>query len=340
MTKKILDLDTALPLMEKFDKEVFKKVFPNSNYLQAYYAGRIVGKFNYKQLFKETEYEISKNQSFIHYTSLQSLTSILSNGYFRLSEFRHFEDIEELHYASKIFNDIDSLKPNREKINDQKDNCFALSACLNTEKTRKNPFMWEKYGNKGKGVIIQFKINYDKTFKFLLGKVQYGESGLKNIVQLKKLAEKFRIENNDFTYDHFPERIMEFLAFHKQEKFLSENEVRFFFNEDKRKYDKHNHESIYEDITYNNEVRYFFKTFLTERKSILEREINNKKISDEYFELYPTIEIEEIILGNNLDISRKVEIFQLLKSLQEKYNYNFKLFQLTNENEIIESYGI
>jgi hypothetical protein len=340
MTKKLLDLDTAFPLMEKFDQEVFKKVFPKSTYLQAYHAGRIVGKFNYKKLFEETDYEISKDQSFIHYTSLQALTSILNNGYFRLSEFRHFEDIEELHYASKIFNDIDSLKPNGGKINDQKENCFALSACLNTEKTRKNPFMWEKYGNKGKGVIIQFKINYDEIFKFLLGKVQYGEDGLKNIVHLKELAEKFRLDNNDFTYDHFPERIMEFLAFHKQEKYLSENEVRFFFNESKSKYDKHNHESIYEDITYNNEVRYFFKTFLTERKSILEREINNEKISNEYFELYPTIEIEEIILGNNLDIKRKVEIFQLLKSLQNKYNYNFKLFQLTNENEIVESYGI
>ena len=76
----------------------------------------------------------------------------------------------KLSESFKIFNDIDSLKPNGGKINDQKENCFALSACLNTEKTRKNPFMWEKYGNKGKGVIIQFKINYDEIFKFLLGK--------------------------------------------------------------------------------------------------------------------------------------------------------------------------
>jgi hypothetical protein len=98
-----------------------------------------------------------------------------------------------------------------------------------------------------------------------------------------------------------------------------------------------NHPLIYEDITYNNEVRYFFKTFLTERKSILEREIDDRKISDEYFELYPTIEIEEIILGNNLDDNRKVEIVQLLRSLQKKYNYSFKFFRLTNENEIIES---
>lgn len=86
MTKKFLELETAFLLMEKFDKEVFKKVFPNSTYLPSYHGGRIVGKFNYEKLFNETEYEISKNQSFIHYTSLQSLTSILNNGYFRLSE--------------------------------------------------------------------------------------------------------------------------------------------------------------------------------------------------------------------------------------------------------------
>jgi hypothetical protein len=340
MTKKFLDLNTAFPLMEKFDQEVFKKVFPKSTYLQAYFGGKIAGKFDYKNLFEETDYEISKDQSFIHYTSLQALTSILNNGYFRWSEFRHFEDIEELHYASKIFDDIDSLKSNGERINDQKGNCFALSACLNTEKTRKNPFMWEKYGNKGKGVIIQFKINYDEIFNFLLGKVQYGEDGMKYLVNLKKLAEKFRLNNDGFTYDHFPERIMEFLAFHKQEKYLSENEVRFFFRKSKSKDDKHNHPSIYEDITYNNEVRYFFKTFLTERKSILELEINDEDNRNEYFKLYPTIEIEEIILGNNLEIERKVEIFQLLEILQIKYNYNYKLYQLTNENKIVESNGI
>ncbi|WNH13362.1 DUF2971 domain-containing protein [Thalassobellus suaedae] len=336
MGEKILNFDTAFPLMEKFDKEVFKKVFPKSTYLQAYHLGRIVGKFNYKGLFDNTNYKVSIDESFIHFTSLQALTSILNNGFFRLSEFRHFEDIEELHYASKIFSDIDSFKPNEENINDQKENCFALSACLKTENTLKNSFMWEKYGNKGKGVIIQFKLNYDKIFKFLLGKVQYGEEGLKNITYIKELAEKFRVENDGFYYDEFPERIMEFLAFHKQDKYLSENEVRFFFNEKKRKYDKHNHESIYEDITANNEVRYFFKTFLTERKSVLEREINNKEISNQYFELYPTIEIENIILGNNLDIKRKVEIFQLLSVIKTKYKYNFELHQLTDEDTIQE----
>lgn len=336
MAKKIFDLDTARPLMEKFDNEVFKIIFPKSTYLQAYYAGRIVGKFNYKGLFEKTNYEISKDESFIHFTSLQTLTSILNNGYFRLSEFRHFDDLEELHYASKIFSDIDSLKPNGKNIDTQKENFFALSACLVTEKTLKNSFMWEKYGNKGKGVIIQFKLNYDKTFKFLLGKVQYGEDGLKNIIYLKKLAEKFRDENGGFTYDDFPERIIEFLAFHKQDKYISENEVRFFFNEKKQKYDKHNHESIYEDVTYNNEVRYFFKTFLTERKSVLQGKINDEKISKEYFEHYPTIEIESIILGNNLDLARKVKIFQLLSVIKSKYNYNFELHQLTDENTIQE----
>lgn len=340
MSKKLLDLDTALPLMEKFNKEVFKKVFPNSTFLKAYHFGSLVGKFSYRELFEETDYEVSFDQSFIHYTSLQSLTSILNNGYFRLSEFRHFEDIEELQYASNVFSDIEALKANSKNINDIKENCFALSACMNTEETRKNSFMWEKYANKGKGAVIKFKINYNEIFKFLLGKVQYGEAGLNNINYLKTLADKFRQDNDDFSYDSFPERIIEFLAFHKQGKYISENEVRFFFNEHKNKYDKHIHESIYEDITFNNEVRYFFKTFLTERKSILENEINDKKISDDYFKLYPTIEIEEIILGNNLDIERKVRVFQLLRSLQIKYKYNYKLLHLTNENEIIEANGV
>ncbi|WP_127845679.1 DUF2971 domain-containing protein [Psychroflexus aestuariivivens] len=90
--------------------------------------------------------------------------------------------------------------------------------------------MWEKYGNKGKGVVLKFKLNYNKEHEFLFGNIKYGRTGLGNIEKLKTLAEKFRRENNNFTYENFPERILELLAFHKQNKFKSEKEVRLFFN--------------------------------------------------------------------------------------------------------------
>jgi hypothetical protein len=332
-----MTLEKTWPLIEKFDNDVFKIIFPNSNFLPSYFAGTIGGKFSYENLFLDTEYEVKKTQELLHFTTLQSLTSILNNGYLRLSEFKHFEDKNELHYASKIFEKTEFS--NRNRIEKKKNNFFALSTCSMKEETITNSFMWEKYGNKAKGVVIQFKLEFKKEYKFLFGKIQYGENGLKNILQLKNLQEKFKEENDGFEFDHFNERIIEFLAFHKEEKYKSEEEIRLFIKQEKREYSEHNHEAIYEDITYNNEVRYFFKPFLTERKEILEAEINDKKVSNEYFDFYPTIKIEKIILGNGLSLVQKVEIFRLLSNIKKKYNYDYSLSQLTNENKVQEAWG-
>lgn len=343
MEDEFLDLDTAWPLMEKFELEVFKKVFRNSKFLNKYSAGLKGGCFGYDGLFNSTPYEISLQQSFIHYTSLQSLSSILINGYFRFSEFRHFEDKAELHYASMLFDDNEILKSSSQKIDDKKECCFALSACIVPDETMKNSFMWEKYGNKGRGVIIQFKLNYNKSCNFLFGKMQYGDKELKPIKKLKELAQKFYADNNKFKYDDFSEVILELLAYHKFEKYREENEVRIFCREDKVKYDGLCHEAIYKDITSDNEVRYFFRTFLAERKSVLEKEAfeilndseKTKSSIKEYFEHYPTFEIEKIILGNNVSDEQKFEIVELINSIKAKYNYNFNITHLNKENELL-----
>lgn len=334
MESELFDLDTALSLMEKFNNEVFKIVLPNSHFLSGCHSQKIVGHFSYNNLFAKTRYEVDLYDSFIHFTSLQALSSILNNGWFRLSEFRHFEDKNELHYASRIFND-DSFQIKNKKILDvHKQNCFALSASLFSDDNIKNKHMWDGYGNKGEGVVIRFKINHYKESKFLLGKIQYGQENLGSILSLNKLAEKFKLENQGFVYDDFPERIIELLAFHKSADYYLENEIRLFLKKTKEEYEKHKHEAIYEDITPKNEVRYFFKMFLEERKSILELEINDQEVSDEYFQFYPTIQIEEITLGYKLE--NKIEIFQFLNSIKERFNYKFKLSQMFDDFVIRE----
>ncbi len=326
-------MDEVLSLMGKFEKEVFKEVLPYSTFLNGINREGNVGGFNYDNLFKSTNYEVPLNQSFIHFTTLQSLTSILNNGYFRFSEFNNFEDKDEIHYAKSVFDNDESLKANQQKIDDEKECCFAFSACIASEHTSKNTFMWANYANKGQGVCIQFKLNYNKTCHFLLGKMQYGKKELKPIIKLKELAQSFYNKNNDFRYSQFPLRILELLAFHKYEQYREESEVRMLFKVEKQKYEDHNHEAIYKDINQTYDVRYFFKTFLTERKSVLG--IESIEIFNEYFEHYHTFEIEKITLGNNISDEQKHSIVQLLKLLKIKYQYNFDIFRLDKENEII-----
>ena len=56
----------------------------------------------------------------------------------------------------------------------------------------------------------------------------------------------------------------------------------------------------------------------------------------EYFEHYPTIDIQKIILGNNVTDDQKFEIVQLLQNLKNKYNYNFEILYINKENEIFK----
>ena len=235
-------------------------------------------------------------------------------------------------YAASVFEDNPIFKFDPEKHKHLKENLFCLSLCQSNETTKRNHLMWEVYGDKGKGVIIELELNKQDPYFFLLGKMQYGEEALEPIKKLKSLAEEFLNTHEGFFPNNFQEFILEMQSFHKVKIFEAEQEIRLLMREDKGQYESHNHRTIYRDINSKQEVKYFNKLYLKERYPFEDSIATDEKI--DVLDSYPQIEIKNIILGYNISIQNKVDLTFFLNDLKTQHKYNFMISQM-NDEEVI-----
>lgn len=327
--------------VEKFRREVINSVFPKAQFETSFMVGSpeqapnsFEPKLSSGELFQNTDYEYDGDGKFIHYTSLISLKMILESGFLRMSEFGNLIDEKELLYAASVFDGNPLFKFDQKKLNHLKENLFCLSLCQSNEKTKRNHLMWEVYGQKGKGVIIELELNKKDPFFFLLGKIKYGEEALEPIKRLMQLAEGFSKNNEGFFPNNFMEFMMEIQSFHKVKIFEGEEEIRLLMKEEKVQYEDHKHETIYKDINSNQEVKYFNKLFLKERYPYEDSIKIDSNI--DVLDSYPQIEIKNIILGYNISTQNKVDITDFLNDLKSRHSYGFKISQMSEEGEIIE----
>jgi hypothetical protein len=329
--------------VDKFGKEVINPIFPHANFASSFMvsspdelATDFNGKLSPINLFKDTDYEYKGDGKFIHYTSLFGIKAILETGYIRMSEFGNLIDKSELQYASEIFIDNPIFQIKKEKLEQLKENLFCLSMCESNDKTKRNSFLWEVYGDKGKGAVIEFELTKNNPKLFLLGKVQYGEERLQQLRELKKNAEKFKKDNNGFFPNNFIELLAEIQSFHKSKRYDAEKEVRLFLKTDKRQYEEHKLESIYKDINSNQEVKCFNKLYLKGKHPFLDFKYSLSDEEDAVFNEFPQVEIKSIIPGFNISVENKVAVTDLFNKIKAKHNYELEIFQINNEKEIIK----
>jgi hypothetical protein len=286
-----------------------------------------------ESLFTNSPYEYSGENDYLHFTSLQSLTSILNQGFFRMSEFGNLSDNHELIFGGKVFSEDGDFKFKENSFNHYKENIFCLSMSQYSEDTLLNPFMWEAYSQKTLGASIRFKINKPRPYGFALGKVLYGEEKLESLKKLKEIAVEYRKKGLMFP-DNFAESITELYAFHKAKKFEIENEVRIIFRKDKDPYEKHKYFTIYRDVTSNNNIKYFNQIFLKGRHETLKELEKKGDYSNDVLEYFPQIEITDIYLGSGINVYVKLDIYDLLQEFKEKHKYEFKIHHLHIDNQI------
>lgn len=132
-------------------------------------------------------------EGYCHYTSLESLEAILSNGYLRMTHFKYLNDPEELIFSKKIFDENFNNQPNINIIRVweqakkllkqfQKDTDFYVFSLSKPDYLPS----WRWYGDDGYGVSISFKKSFfeivapencDKEESpYVLTSVDYGES--------------------------------------------------------------------------------------------------------------------------------------------------------------------
>lgn len=309
---------------EEFLNEVIKPLLPFAKFSSTIQYGdynkpsnSFHGLLSTNDLTKDSIYEFKKSQRLIHFTSLQSLSSILTTGFIRMTELNALDDINELSYASEVFKDNPIFRHNDLIVDKSKSKLYCLSACLKTNKNLKDLFMWENYGAKGKGVILEFTLSNINAHRFSTGQIKYGDTMLNVIRELKNRAEQ-HFKKNDFFPSNPIELFSIFKAFHKSLRFKNEKEIRILFSTND--IDNHIYQTVYNDIDKRNKVTSYNKVYLKGRNP-------NTKTNTE---IYPEISIKKVILGYDLKIEEKFEIAEFLNSLQNK-NFSFQISHLDNE---------
>ncbi|MHA8055650.1 DUF2971 domain-containing protein [Aquirufa nivalisilvae] len=325
--------------IQNFVNEVLNQSFPNWA-LKSFgtfkkvnsKANTFFGEASKTQIFEGTPYQYIGNHQFLHFTSLISLKAILDCGWLRMSELGNLSDkTEYLYAASNILGgefskvDLDSIK----------ETLFCLSACEVSHENNIDPYLWNVYGDQGKGVSIEYEFSNFNIYDYLFGNVLYG---IESLDLLKEVLHNFNIyknSNRGIYPTNFLNLISDILVFHKAGQFKSEKEVRLFWRSEKSSWEKHEKLLIYEDFNTIQEVRYFVKLFLKGRNPY----ITNVEVSDlkeiEMLDYIPQVEIKKITLGSNISIEKKLKINELLCYLKKKHNYEYSIFHLNTDSEIL-----
>ncbi|MHA8088017.1 hypothetical protein [Aquirufa sp. Wall-65K1] len=327
--------------IQNFVNEVLRPLFPKLNLSSRMTfkgvntkANTFVGKASKSAIFEETPYQYTGTDQFLHFTSLNSLNSILDCGWLRMSEFRNLSDKNELLFAASEVFDIDFPNFFKGDVDSNKSNLFCLSACDASHENRTDHHLWNFYGDEGKGVSIEYEFSNIDVHNYLFGNILYG---IENLDLIKKVMLNYRSylsSNRGICPSNFVQLMTVILVFHKEAHFKSEKEVRLFWESYKAQWEVHDNYFIYEDFNSCQEVRYFAKLFLKERNPFFE----NREVSDlrkkEMLEVIPQVEIKKITLGNNISIENKLEIFDLLHKIKRKHDYEYEILHMRDGNVV------
>lgn len=277
------------------DQESFDK----GDYSYRYW---ILPEENYK--LKNTPFFYNIENDFIHFTSMDSLFSILNSKHIRLYNLPNMDDKFELDYAKNI---LSFDKENNDKVKEQ---LYILSMCsassvLNEIDKKKEHLLWKLYGKNGNGIMIKLKIenDLDLWMNYYLSECFYNLDNFQAIKELNEITESEILDLKIGSFIKLP--IYEF-----------ENEIRLVFDKENspQMTDSNNkilYPKIYHDKLNKSDNISYIQLPLTNFFNLNSDIYSNPTIKTYKNYEIPKIRIDEIFLGyrfNEID----------LKNIQEK----------------------
>jgi len=282
---------------------------------------------NQTDVFKKLS-KFKEGTTLIHYTSIDSLFSILNSDILRMYNCVNKNDPWEINHANSKYeiglNDLELL--------DFKQNNFITSFFeYDMRLQNDNKYLWNEYGNKGKGAGLVFEIENmnDSWEECYIGKVCYEDSSIPNSIY-KRFIEfvKFHNEfNNQYHLFENTPSILSAIALHfKEVKWASENEVRIFAYCPFDKYDlkplvlerKNNYllSTIEHSVNGNGEIISYVSLPLNRSKVHDKLRINlGTDLSLNYLKSIPHLKLKRIVLGNNLQEADKINRIENIEKI-------------------------
>jgi hypothetical protein len=308
-----------------------KEIIPQLNFSNSLYFGNENFKggakieFSTRNNLIESIFQTNKNNTYIHYTSIQSFIEILNSGNFRMYNCHNLNDPKEIEYGLIEF----GLELTPDEIHDFKRNHFILSSCVYDEQSQDDFSMWRFYGDDGKGVGIVFEIEYGEE-DFMksgihLGNVQYGLNNEKMELIKKFFKFHFEFNNEHHLFQNKPNLFPLLSSFFKKEIWQIEKESRIVAT-----CKMENDFSPIENVLNNNcnpLLKSTLKSSLNKKGnlvSFLELPIKSKD-NTELSKLCPKIKIKKIVLGYDVSEKLKYSVVSLTKQIgMNKFGYDIE----------------
>ena len=177
------------------------------------------------KFLKDSEYFYDGKHSFIHFTNLFALQSIISQRNIRLYNLHNLNDPREYSFAGNL------TKFNKTNKKDAKDRFFLLSMCkteILTKSTGIEFNMWRLYGGNGTGIAIELNFDNNPSINwsdYFLAQVQYGAESKSRLNEIKKLLTKLESLKPLVSVD-----LGQIFCYHKTKLYNLEDETRLLFD--------------------------------------------------------------------------------------------------------------
>jgi hypothetical protein len=222
--------------VEFIDKFV-KPLIPNFRIGRASYIGNY--RTDYKsvnlevspsnRIFRESDYyfEPSRGQKLVHFTSLESLTSIIKSQCLWLKPLASMEDPNEM------FSSAEKLGFDKSEISSHQEDFYSASFNHFKNEASEEWIFWKMYGDSGYGVGLEFSLDDQDVSKwrsFHCSKVHYDFDTKFRTLEGIKISSNEWMEEKGFTIKNLPEIYLKIMSFHKDNMWDFEKEIRILFD--------------------------------------------------------------------------------------------------------------
>jgi hypothetical protein len=222
-----------------------------------------------------------------------------------MKDFRSLKDQSEFVFASKYIEN--------EESNSLKAKILSTSFCLFSETNLRNPTMWKEYADNDKGVCIKFTLKLEKGLppNFYLSNIIYRNhyESLQELIDLRERHDRF-ITKNSHSISNLSEMLFQVASFYKDNHYADENEIRLmrYINNPS------------EEPFFGEKIECISQLYNSEENqitNIVEIPVNR----DNHDLIAPTIYIDSIILGNNIE---PIYLENLKKIIEVMYKQKFE----------------
>lgn len=220
-------------MLNKLNNDFIKKVLPHlikaptdkwlSN-MSGYGEGKYSFLLGIDTLLEYAPDYKPESNSFVHFTSLKALHSILNEGVIRMYNLQNVNDPNEFSFTASNFG-FDA-----EKLNEFKKKTFVFSMCSSSLLDSEDILtLWRLYGNDGNDCLIEFEIIPDiipgGSPKINLANVVYKDLNYKEFFEENK-----RFETQHGCRTNLEELVQKIAFFQKKPLYKVEKEVRVVYN--------------------------------------------------------------------------------------------------------------